>query len=394
MRKLLLLLGLVAFVCTPTMAGKNAGGAMVVHTDDMLSCTYFVLPDYCAEFPYDGEDCTELNPTCGYVDPEGLSSTLVYYVAAFPPGSNPGVTVIFFGHDHNVPPGLISGYSLCGPENSLEVPDDGWPDDPNAGNSVAFGSPVAGDLLFPFYWLCVYGDAGNYIGTGINPTGGYAGFVSDDTPGVLDECLYFGQVRWFEPGFNDCPEPPPETQACCFEDGSCDDLLAAECDALGGVPWGPGTICDPNPCPPPYWACCFEDGTCLMMQEEDCLISGGYWIPEVDCDPNPCGPLHAVCCLLEANGLCVITYEEDCLEQCGSWMPELGDDCEPNPCPPILPPSGACCGPDGTCYIEFACTCEHLNGDSYVGDDVPCDPNPCPTAVDATTWGQIKSNYR
>ena len=70
---------------------------------------------------------------------------------------------------------------------------------------MAFGSPIVGDTFFPFYKLGVYGFDGAYLGTSINPTGGYAAFVDDSNPPVLDECHRFGQVRWYRPGWNECP---------------------------------------------------------------------------------------------------------------------------------------------------------------------------------------------
>jgi hypothetical protein len=367
------------------MAGKNAGGAMVVHTDDAINYTFFAPPDYCAIFPYAGDDCRELNPVSTYVDPNGLLGALVYYVAAFPPGAAPGVTVVYFGHDHNFGVGFIAGWNFCGPPNSLEVPDSGWPNNTSAGNSVAFGSAIAGDLVFPFYWLGVYGDVGNYIGPRINPTGGYAAFVSDDNPGIQDDCFLFGTMGWGE-GQNDCPTPP-EPEACCFEDGTCELLLPGECDQAGGVFYG--GPCDPNPCPPPMWACCFEDGSCVMLDEQTCLGQGGIlWLPGVICDPNPCPPPPAVCCY--DNGDCAVLIEEDCIASGGTFRPDLGQSCDPNPCPPP-PPMGACCLADGSCVETLEADC---GGDLWIPEEV-CDPNPCPpVATEDATWGQIKSSYK
>lgn len=44
-----------------------------------------------------------------------------------------------------------------------------------------------------------------------------------------------------------CPVPP-EPEACCFPDGSCQMLLAADCNAQGGDPMGQGTNCDTVNC--------------------------------------------------------------------------------------------------------------------------------------------------
>ncbi len=45
-----------------------------------------------------------------------------------------------------------------------------------------------------------------------------------------------------------CPEPG----ACCFSDGSCQELLPTPCATAGGIFQGDGTTCDPNPCQPTY----------------------------------------------------------------------------------------------------------------------------------------------
>ena len=42
---------------------------------------------------------------------------------------------------------------------------------------------------------------------------------------------------------------PPETQACCFSDGSCQDLPEDDCDAAGGVAQGMDTDCGTTTCP-------------------------------------------------------------------------------------------------------------------------------------------------
>jgi hypothetical protein len=381
---MLFLVCALMLICSPAMAGKNADGALLVHTDDAVNYTFFAPPDYCAEFEtMDLMDCVEFNTSSNFVDPNGLLGALIYLVAYFHPGSSPGVTVIFFGIEHNLAPGLIAGWDFCGPPNSLEIPDAGWPQEwETAGNSLAFGSPIAGDLIFPFYWFGVYGDAGNFIGTGINPTGGYAGFVSDDNPGVLDEIFLFGYVEWFGPGHNDCDGPPVD--ACCFPDGSCTLEVPGVCYDLGGIPWGV-PFCEPNPCPQP-WACCFEDGTCVMLTEEDCYAAGGtFWGPGIECEPiNPCEPVIGACC--DPNGRCELAGEIECGENL--WLE--GEVCEPNPCPQ----PEACCFEDESCEYILVDECVAIGGEPQ-GEGTDCDPNPCiPIPVDETTFGSIKAVYR
>jgi hypothetical protein len=45
MKKLLMAVGILALICSPAMAGRNVGGAIVVHTDN--SVIYTATADYC-----------------------------------------------------------------------------------------------------------------------------------------------------------------------------------------------------------------------------------------------------------------------------------------------------------------------------------------------------------
>ena len=186
------------------LPGKNEGGALVVHTNDAVSYTIFG-GDYCG---LDFSDPVYCDLAYTTTNKDENDAAVIWFLAAFPNGSHPAVTVIYFGVEHNFTGGQITRSAFCGPEGTIEVPDDGWPDT-GFGNSVAFGSTVADELLFPFYWFAAYGFSGAYLGTGINPTGGYAGFVDDSVPGVLDTTDLFGRVKWMAPGYNECPEGPP-----------------------------------------------------------------------------------------------------------------------------------------------------------------------------------------
>lgn len=82
--------------------------------------------------------------------------------------------------------------------------------------------------------------------------------------------------------------------SCCFEDGSCQLLLEADCTEAEGLPQGGCTSCDPNPCPQPQTgACCVHPQDCYVLTEVDCgLLEDWYlWLPNQDCDPNPCPPI-------------------------------------------------------------------------------------------------------
>ncbi|MEK6988116.1 MAG: hypothetical protein AABX97_08505, partial [Candidatus Thermoplasmatota archaeon] len=67
--------------------------------------------------------------------------------------------------DANLDPG--SAYKNCGPAGTVEVPDGDWPYT-GRGNSVALGSPVVGDHLFPFYVFRIDGGTeGSYFSTAV-----------------------------------------------------------------------------------------------------------------------------------------------------------------------------------------------------------------------------------
>ncbi|MBD3162917.1 MAG: hypothetical protein GF346_10930 [Candidatus Eisenbacteria bacterium] len=212
MRSLLLTLCILALAAAPAVAGKNAGGAMIVHTQNSEQYTGIMAPCGATYDQYAPASCEEAVTQADI----GSSSQrqLLWYLAAFHPDADPGVTVVYFGHNHNFPPGegWLDTWNFCGPDGTLEVADPGWPEEVTAGNSVAFGSPIVDEHLFPFYWFGAYGFEGAFMATGANPTGGYAGFVSDDNPGVLDEIDKFGTLRFYEPGENECPAPPVQCE--------------------------------------------------------------------------------------------------------------------------------------------------------------------------------------
>lgn len=252
---------LALFICTalPCNAGKNSGGALVVHaTPDQITYTFPCVPyndvwcdDQCYQWLAPAS-CEETRTQSNFVDPSGISVPIVWLLAAFPEGSNPGVSAISFGLVYPYSPGLYSVGEVCGPEGTYEISDDGWPTEwETAGTTVYFGEPIVGETFFMFYYFYVYGDETyNYFGTGIHPGLGRAEFVSDDEPPVYDECTRFGQLRWFEPGFNDCPEPL-SLGACCFDDGGCEPLYEYRCFEAGGIEWISGEACEPeNPCVP------------------------------------------------------------------------------------------------------------------------------------------------
>lgn len=336
-------LALMLVIAMPAMAGKNNGGAMLVHTDDAINYTFFAPPDYCVLFDELGlAVCEDITTQSNFEN--ALLGTMVWFVAAFHPDADPGVTVAFFGLEHNLGAGIIAANGFCGPANTLEVPDAGWPEDwENAGNSVAFGDAITGRDIFPFYYFGVYGTTGDFISTGINPLG-KASFVSDDIPGFEDIVERFGTVRWFAPGSKDCPEPPV-MGACCLADATCELLFEAECESAtwGGTYQGDGTTCEVD-----CGACC-------------------YWRQDFDV----------------ISRRCVMTTADDCLdvERWNAITLEV-----PQGDPPQLETVGA-----DWSYPGAICTSDPEEADVawYCQD-----PRDTPTATGEISWGKLKSLYR
>lgn len=380
MKKLLLALGILALICSPALAGKNAGGALIVHTNDAIN--YTGTANYC-DAQYRPADCETAVTTTNKDD---ATEALIWFLAAFDDMANPAVTGIQFGVRHNLPPGqgYVAHWGVCGP-NPQQLPDAGFPDTPG-GNLVGYGAPVM-EHLFTFYWFGAYGFDGAFFGTGPYPGDGLAKFADDSVPPVEDVINKFGEVRWYVPGFNECPEPPQAEGACCLPTGEC---IITPPDQCAGEYLGDGTVCVPNPCDQPA-ACCFEDGSCADLLETDCVAQGGIYHAEwVSCDVAECPqpPVPAACCF--EDGSCLDLFEADCVAQGGIYHPEW-ETCAVAQCP-VVPPTGACCI-DGVCTEITESECLAGNG-IYFGDGVSCEGVECPVATEPTTWGQIKANYR
>jgi hypothetical protein len=412
---------LLAFAPPALGAGKNSGGAMLVHTDDVHSWTNGVCDFFDAWVP---QDYAALNTR---TDNDENTPSLIWFIAAFHPTATPGVSVVYFGHDHSMPEFYHNRWGYCGPAGTIEIPDGGWPDNPTtAGNSVALGEPVLGDILFPFYYFDVWGEPGWHYASGINPVGGYAGFVDDSNPPILDEISAFGRVEWHgDGGYNDEPSEPT-SGACCFEDATCQFLQEPDCRDLGGVYGGDDIDCDPNPC----GVCCYWykkpnatfERRCVVTTEPDCYNEGtegedqGYNFHKVDIDTELVGAWWtmagttcsddpevsfycfdprtdtAACC--SADGTCEVLMWMNCRDAGQSWGYTI--DCDPNPCPGGVEPTGVCCLPEppyDVCSITTEADCP--DGYEWSGDYDVCSPANCQAVpTESTSWGKLKTLFR
>jgi hypothetical protein len=167
----------------------------------------------------------------------------------------------------------------------------------------------------------------------------------------------------------DCPQPKG---ACCLVDGSCTVVLEDECLAQDGVYQGDLTTCADADCPQPTGACCAADGSCLELTQAECADTGGTYLGDFTvCDPNPCPQPKGACCL--EDGTCLVVLEDECLAQGGTYQGD-STDCDPNECPQ---PNGACCFPDGACEELTQADCQSAGG-TWSGADTVCEPNECP----------------
>ncbi len=238
--RIALIFGIAAasMAASTALAGRNANGALIVHTDD----TYSYSTDTACTTPLG-------NPgTCtgAVTQTNKTSGTVIWVLASFPAGSSPGVSALQFGIQYDASllnPVLAHG--ACGffPQE-VSTPD--WPA-PCSGTAFVYAAPTYANP-FACYVFEVDNSCdrpGAWFSTTVHPGTNEAKFLDDGNPPVEDLCGCFGTVRWFAAGWNDCPgitcgQP---TGACCLADGACLALSQGECANRGGTNWAGGEDC-------------------------------------------------------------------------------------------------------------------------------------------------------
>ncbi|MEW5795739.1 MAG: hypothetical protein AB1772_05200 [Candidatus Zixiibacteriota bacterium] len=189
------------------------------------------------------------------------------------------------------------------------------------------------------------------------------------------------------------------TGACCYPNGSCAVVTQAACvgGPAGGTYLGDGTVClgDANgngvddACEgvAPTGACCYPNGSCAVVTQAACVggpVQGIYLGDGTVClgDANGNGVDDAcegvtptgACCY--PNGSCAVVTQAACVGgpvqgiYLGDGTVCLGDangNGVDDACEQVLP-QGACCRPDGTCYVTTAGLCTG----AYLGDGTVC----------------------
>jgi len=187
--------------------------------------------------------------------------------------------------------------------------------------------------------------------------------------------------------------------ACCDSATACEYKIDATCASYAGD----GVSCDPDPCLAPLpGACCYADGTCAEVAAADCTgnfqgegstcgaggmcgaccdgasceltvlatCAGGYEGDGSSCDPNPCGTPTGACC---QDTFCTDdTTESECILLDGIYQGD-GQSCSTSPC---ADESRACCFPDESCIVMNRDVCDDIGGDRQGGSST-CNDNPC-----------------
>jgi pectate lyase len=168
----------------------------------------------------------------------------------------------------------------------------------------------------------------------------------------------------------DCPQPDG---ACCFVDGSCSTLTAVGCADAGGAYEGDFSDCGGVECPQPEGACCFVDGSCASLTSAECATqSGTYQGDFTDCASANCPQPEGACCFPDES--CLELTATDCAAQSGIYVGHFSD-CAGTNCAQLT--TGACCLLDGTCTIGTIGGCAAIGG-TYEGDFTSCGTAQCP----------------
>ena len=249
---LLLVLGLL--ISRDALAGPNAGGVLVVHTDDAVP--YSAGQWYVGESGFDCgpvEPCPDLggqseclarlaglNSTSGL---DGLAAPVLWWVlAAFPADVCPDVSGVVFGmawDQFNALRFVDWGHTAF-----LEQAAEGWPS-VHAGQGTALVFAEARhEQVFEVYWFAAYAYAPTEVQLTEWAQWGGARFGDSSIVPRLDRIAGLGRL-----GLNGFlgQNALPGEGACCLLDGTCVPLEAARCAMVGGEPV-PGAPCEPDPC--------------------------------------------------------------------------------------------------------------------------------------------------
>ena len=164
------------------------------------------------------------------------------------------------------------------------------------------------------------------------PTGACCQADGDCTVSDRPACRDGGGI--FQGAFTDCDpnECPQPMGACCFADArECSVLTDEDCATQGGTLQGNGTTCSPSPC---IRACCFPNGSCDDLNQITCEAGDGTYQPDVPgCGGDLICPIATGACCMDA--VCSLRARMDCETNGGEYRGD-GSDCQPNACIEIV----------------------------------------------------------
>jgi hypothetical protein len=263
------------------LAGPNAGGTLILALSE--GTVYSAGIDYCGSATAgDCDGAVPQGPVGDFAFPNVINC-----LAAFP-GAGGRLSGVTFGVEYTG--AAILDFGPCG--DGIEIPDGNWPAS-GSGTAVTWAAAQT-DPLVEVYWFAAYGYGPGYTMEVVaHPTQG-GQFADDDVPSNIDDIAGYGVFGFETAGSAPCPPPPGGDEACCFQDGSCQDLDPRDCTAQGGTPQGVGSVCASTNCPPPpaTGACCLSDGSCVVTTQADC--QGEYQGDGVPCQPDPCIPIPTI----------------------------------------------------------------------------------------------------
>jgi hypothetical protein len=255
---------------TPSPAGPNAGGMLVVH-DTGLEWTSDQVA-YPSPVPY-----------CSAVDNRiDLDVHRVWKVyAAFLEQASPRLKALSWGtaSSSNL---VILAAGLPG-ANDFEITQGSWPTTGSIGMSFF---EVQTASMIECYWFGGYAYGSAQAFATVPHAVQNSVFVDDSTPAHEDTIAEFSWLGFGQAGNTNCPASGGG--ACCLPEGGCVFSTYEWCLESGGAFCG--GPCTPILCPtvPLAGACCIQS-ECQVMIEVSCVVAGGVYQGDwVHCTPGLC----------------------------------------------------------------------------------------------------------
>jgi len=292
MKKFLMALVVLAIASAPALAGPNDCGVIVVHNTNMAYSNDPAPPGPPTPVPAVAEI---VNTIPMGNQPGDVSANLVWKVyAAFPLDHSPRVKTCGWGVAHDeAGGGVVIEHNDAQNLAVFYITSAGWPGDHTyVGMSFTDSARVA--TVNELWWFSGYAYAGlagepQMFSVIPNSAVGNQVFGDDDFPTNEDPITGYGTLGFGQPGVTPIPQ----------------------CEVVG--------------------ACCFENGDCLMLTAADCSTQLGSFVGG-DCTPGLCIPIvYGACCV---NYVCNVVTPDACAQAEGTYYGD-GSVCTPDTCPYI-----------------------------------------------------------